>query len=127
MKTKIGLGVILILAGLLAACNGRIGDTEIIRGSGNVVSEDRPASGFTAVSLDGVGHLIIDQTGSESLTITADEKFLPYIETSVRDNKLIISIKGKTIFDKLSDLTYNVTVASLDDLELNVCFPQLMP
>ncbi|MAT99721.1 MAG: DUF2807 domain-containing protein [Anaerolineaceae bacterium] len=113
--------VILIIAllGFFAGCTDDNGPVETVRGSGNVITEGREVSGFTAVSLQGMGKLQIDQTGSESLSITADDNLLPYIETRVRGNKLIISVQGNTLFSNVTELTYHVTVANIDSVELD--------
>ncbi|MGD2077818.1 MAG: head GIN domain-containing protein [Chloroflexota bacterium] len=119
MITRIGLLFVLVLAGLTAACEGQVGSLKIVNGSGNVVTEERDVSDFTAVSLQGVGDLFVDQTGSESLTITADDNLLPYIEARVSGDTLIISIERNTTFSDVAELTYRVTVAELDSLELD--------
>jgi hypothetical protein len=113
------LALLLVLAGLLVACNGEVGPVNVVQGSGNVITETREVSDFTTVALNGVGRLVIEQTGSESLTITADDNVLPLIETTVRDGKLIISIQERTTFTNVPELTYNVTVNTIDALELN--------
>ena len=59
-------------------------------GSGNVTSESRDVSGFDEVELRGVGNLSIRQTGSESLSVEAEEDVLPKIRTEVVNNRLII-------------------------------------
>ena len=110
---------IVVLMSLITACISSAGPVETIQGSGNVVTEERVVSGFTAVSLQGVGELIIDQTGSESLSITADDNLLPYIETRVRGGKLIIRIQDKTLFNNVTELTYHVTVNAIDSVELD--------
>lgn len=119
MITKIGLLFVLVLASLTAACEGQVGSLKIVKGSGNVVIEARDVSDFTAVSLQGIGDLFVDQTGSESLTITADDNLLPYIEARVSGDTLIISIERNTTFSDVAELTYRVTVAELDSLELD--------
>jgi hypothetical protein len=91
----------------------------MVSGSGNVVTEERSVGDFSAVSLQGVGRLIIDETGSESLSITADDNLLPYIETSVRGDKLFISARNGVIFNDVSDLTYHVTAENLRAVELD--------
>ncbi|MBK8905289.1 MAG: DUF2807 domain-containing protein [Anaerolineaceae bacterium] len=118
MRTKYVIFMI-VLTLLITACIGRNGPVETVRGSGNVVTEERAVSGFTAVSLQGVGELVIDQTGSESLTITADDNLLPYVETQVRSGKLIISIQDNTLFNNVSELTYHVTVNTIESVQLD--------
>jgi hypothetical protein len=39
-------------------------------GSGQLATQSRQVSGFTSVELTGVGELSIDQTGTESLTVS---------------------------------------------------------
>jgi Putative auto-transporter adhesin, head GIN domain len=119
MNNKIGILFTLILVSLSVACDGQIGALEIVKGSGNVVTENRDVSEFTAVSLQGVGELFVDQTGTESLAITADDNLLPYIKTRVSGDKLIISVEKNTTFSNVSELTYHVTVVNLDELELD--------
>lgn len=111
--------LIVALTGLLVACRSAGDSIETIRGSGNVTTEARDVSGFTSVSLQGMGQVVIDQAGSESLTITADDNFLPYIETRVRGRQLIISTRNHTVFTNVTDLTYHVTVNTLDSVELD--------
>lgn len=119
MRTKVYFLLVLILLGLLTACTAVQGaGTNIVRGSGDVVTEEREVSGFTSISLQGVGELVIDQTGSESLTVTADDNLLPYIETQVRGRELIITIQEDTTLSDITELTFHVTVDSLDSLEL---------
>lgn len=119
MRTKVYVLLVLTLMGLLTACTIVQGDgTNIVRGSGDVVTEEREVSDFTSVSLQGVGKLVIDQTGSESLTVTADDNFLPYIETEVRGRELIITIQENTTLSDITELTFYITVDSLDSLEL---------
>jgi hypothetical protein len=119
MKIKQFILVNLALMGLLTACTNDGGLVRTIQGSGNVATEPREVSGFTAVALNGVGHLIIDQTGSESMSITADDNILPAIETRVSGDTLIISVQDNTTFSRVSELTYRVTAQTIDSLELN--------
>jgi len=119
MNSKIGILFTLLFVTLSVACDSQIGSVEIVKGSGNVVTEERDVSGFTAVSLQGIGELFVDQTGTESLAITADDNLLPYIKTRISGDKLIISIEENTTFNNVSELTYHVTVANLDELELD--------
>lgn len=119
MRTLRFLSIVVVLVGFLAACDNAEGPVDIIHGSGNVITEDRGLDGFTGVSLAGVGRLVIDQTGSDSVKITADDNFLPYIETRVQGNKLIIGIQKNIVFNDVTELVYDVTVKGIDNLELD--------
>jgi hypothetical protein len=123
MRTKTLLFILCtgFFAVLMTACNGitgRIGDSEVISGSGAVVTENREVSGFTAVTLQGFGQVIIDQTGSETLSITADDNFLPYLETEVRGDTLFIRATDNIVFTDVTEMTFHVTAAALDTIKL---------
>lgn len=107
-----------VLLFFLPGCINGDGPLETVRGSGDVITEEREVSGFTAVSLQGIGQLEIDQTGTESLSITADDNLLPYIKTRVQGSNLIISIEGNTVFNNVTELTYHVTVDTINSVEL---------
>ncbi len=121
-KTFFSMILLVLLATSLAACNGltgRVGNSEIVSGSGNVVTETREVSGFTAVTLQGFGQVIIDQNGSESLTITADDNFMPHLKTAVRGNTLYISNTDRTAFTNVTELTFRISAAALNAVELS--------
>jgi hypothetical protein len=85
------VGSVLAVAVLLGACATSGSNTN---GSGNVESESRTVSGFTAVELTGAGEVTIDQTGTDSLTIEADDNLLPKVTSSVVDGTLILGVEG---------------------------------
>ncbi len=64
---------------------------EVVRGSGTVASQVRNVRNFHAISLHTSGRLIIEETGTESLTIEAEDNLLPYLTSEVRDHRLILS------------------------------------
>ena len=63
---------------------------ETVRGSGNVVSEERAVAGFDAIDLALPAHVEIVQDGSERLLLTVDDNVAPYVETEVRDGRLLV-------------------------------------
>ena len=94
-------------------------DFTSILGSGNVVSESRNVSGFTEVALESIGDLAIYQTGSESLTIEAEDNIIPKIKTEVKDNRLTIDIEPNTSIQATKPISYKLTVKDLNALELS--------
>lgn len=112
-----------LIIALLSACGVNVGlgnaaNLPRISGSGNVVNETRNVSGFDGVVVNGVGNIQIDQTGNESLTISADDNLLPYITTEARGGKLYIDFKP-VLFDKFKDLTFKITAKNFNSLDLN--------
>jgi hypothetical protein len=85
----------------------------------NVTSESRNVSGFEEVELQGVGNLSIQQTGSESLTVEAEEDVLPKIRTEVENNRLIIGPEPNTSIQTTQPINYELTVKDLNALKVS--------
>ncbi len=88
-------------------------------GSGNVASEPRDVSGFDEVELRGVGTLSIRQTGSESLTVEAEEGVLAKIGTEVVNGRLVIGPEPDTTIRTTGPINYELTVGDLRALEVS--------
>jgi hypothetical protein len=105
--------------GLIAICGFVAGCGPAIEGSGKVVTESRPVSGFSAVSLDGSGHLVIEKGGTESLSVTSDDNLLPYIETRVSGRTLTLGQRDGVNVSPSKDIEFRLTVKDLDDIEIS--------
>jgi Putative auto-transporter adhesin, head GIN domain len=85
-----------------------------IEGSGVIKTEVRPVEPFTSIVLTDVESslLIIERTGEESLTVTAEENLLPMFTSEVKDGVLYLTFaKGNSFHGKRP--TYKVTVKDL--------------
>lgn len=107
------LALALVIALGAAACSPGV------NGSGHVKTESRAVSGFSSIHLSGAGHLIITQTGSESLSITSDDNILPLITTSVSGGTLSIGVKPGNSIGKVTQLDYHVTVKTLRAIDVS--------
>lgn len=70
------------------------------RGSGTIVSETRAVTAFKVIEVDYPAQVFITQGASESVTVKADDDFLPGLQTRVRNDTLEIFYKvdsGKRI------------------------------
>jgi len=105
--------ILLTVATLFAAGCG-----QTVRGSGKVITEPRTVNGFREVSLRGGGQLTVDQNGTESLTITADENLLPYLTSEVSGKRLILGTREHTNLSPSKDIVYKLTVKDLNRLEV---------
>jgi len=119
MGTRRMATIIIVLALTISACNSLIPGGPVVNGSGNVTTETRPVSEFNQVVLAGAGDLSIEVTGSESLTIEAEDNLLPKIKTEVRDNRLTISGEEGTRFVPTKPIKYRLTVKDLKQLDLS--------
>ena len=97
--------------------NGCFGPS--VNGSGHVVSETRNVSDFTNVSLEGAGHVLLQQGGAESVTVTGDDNLLPDLETVVQGGTLVLREKNGVRLNPSKDIVFKVTVGKLDGLSLS--------
>jgi hypothetical protein len=88
----------------------------MITGSGHVVTENRAVSPFTAIRAETSVEVVIDRTGTASLSVTADDNLVSLFTAEVRDGTLYLAeAKGKSFQTKKA--VYRVTVADLRAIE----------
>ncbi|MGV8025507.1 MAG: head GIN domain-containing protein [Anaerolineaceae bacterium] len=118
MKKIFRIGIVILVMGIFSACTLPIQNTSI-QGSGNVVREDRSVSGFTGVSLEGIGDLEIIQGDIETLTIEAEDNIIGKIESYVTGSTLHIGIERFINVIPTSGITYTLTVKDLNSIEIS--------
>lgn len=62
---------------------------------GQVIKEERNATGFDRINLKGFGKVILTQDNREALTVEAEEDMLPDIKTEVRGRTLYLDVKDR--------------------------------
>lgn len=82
-----------------------------------VVSETREVEAFDEVDLQGIGTLVITQGALGPLTIEAEARVLPRIETAVRDGRL--TIRPLRPFRTRQPITYAVSVEQLTAIDVS--------
>lgn len=102
---------IMLILFLLSACN-------VIRGSGNVVTETRAVSGFDKVSLTGSMELFLTQGEQESLEIEGEDNIIAVIETEVRGDTLHIGVKENTTTNPTEPVRVYLTMTEIAGLEV---------
>jgi hypothetical protein len=116
LKSRILL-LSLVLALILSSCN-----IHVTTGSGNVISESKPVSNFTQISLNGIGELLITQGENEALQIEAEDNVLPIIEIKVENQVLSINFNNKDWQDNViptKPIKFYVTVKDLSRINLS--------
>lgn len=101
---------LLVLVIVLTACNGSI------RGSGNVVTEEREVSGYTSVVLNGVGNVEIIQGETESVVVEAEDNIMPLIKTEVQNETLILSQEENRSINPTRSIKYTVNIIEVNGL-----------
>jgi hypothetical protein len=99
---------------LLAACDAVM---PTIKGSGVSKTEVRPVEKFTAIDLSGIGHLSIERSATDSLTVTADDNLISFFISEVKNGTLHLSVAdGKNVSGKVE---YKVSVSDLRSLDIS--------
>jgi hypothetical protein len=104
-----------LVTGLAGRATGEQGPL----GSGNVVTEPREVSGFTQIRLSGIGTLNVAQTGTESLTISADDDILPHLTSEVINGTLELGVKPRLSLKPMKRIVYTVTAKNLEGILLS--------
>jgi hypothetical protein len=101
----------LVLA--VAGCDDVSIDGDRIEGSGTIITESRSVSGFDAIEVFGSGDVVVEVTGTESLTITADDNIMPVLTSEVEGRALQLSIEPGNPLSPSQEIRYEVTVEEL--------------
>jgi hypothetical protein len=102
----------IVLAVTAVGCNN-----VAIRGSGHITTESRPVSGITGVAVSGEAELILDETGTESLTIEADDNLLAELTSDVDEGVLKLGVRHFTDnIHPTKSIVYRLTVKNLEDI-----------
>jgi hypothetical protein len=114
-----GAAATLALGGCVLPLSITVGDDAgvRIRGSGHVVSVSRSVPEFDAVSAAGAMRVIVERTGYEGVTVTAEDNLLPYLRTEVRDGVLLLGPKPGYSLDPRREIV--VHVESYEVVELS--------
>lgn len=92
---------------------------ETIKGSGNIKKETREVGAFTGLLSQGPMDVEISYGKENTITIEADDNLLPYIETAVENNKLIIKTKKNVGINSRHNLMVHVSMTTLSTLQLS--------
>ncbi len=115
---RMRFAVLFGLALLITGCFFPVRSTRVI-GSGNIIDETRRVSGISAVELNGIGTLVIEQGDTESLEISAEDNVIGYLQSEMRGNKLVLSIQDFIAIDPREEIVYTLHVTELVRVETN--------
>jgi len=115
---KLKVFYILTLSVLISGCIFPVRYTRVL-GSGEIVTETRHISGFTTVELSGIGTLIIEQGGKESLEITAEENILKYLKSDINGRNLRLGVDDFVSIEPTKEIIYHLTVKKLETIEIS--------
>ena len=90
---------------------------ETVKGSGEVVAEERRLSEFKTIKLKGVGRVVLTQGPNHSITIQTDDNIMPLIETEIQNDQLVISQGNYNL--RPTTLNFNIMVAHLKGIAIS--------
>jgi hypothetical protein len=118
MRTKSRLSMWVLLPLVLSACGlFQSGDERVITGSGQVTSETRVVSGITAIALEGLGDVVVQQGATEGLVIEGEDNLLPLITSTVENGTLRLGFDRATWRDTIRPTEPIRFVLSIRDLQ----------
>ena len=122
MKTNrfIAISILIMTVLVLSAC--RLPFVDVVRGSGDLVTESREVSGFNEVRLDGAGRLVITQGETESLEIEAEDNIIDELTSEVRAQTLVLGFQEEFLRRSViptRGITYTLTVVDLSGITFN--------
>ena len=97
----------------------------ITESAGSYVTEERVVSGFSGVSLRGVGRVRLQQTGTESLEVRAPQRWMNRIETRVQNGTLVLGFKKRIFPFPLrpmrlrDDIEFRITADVIEELGIS--------
>jgi hypothetical protein len=90
----------------------------MIQGSGHPATESRTVSPFTAVRVDSGADVVIDRTGTQTLSVTADDNLVSFLTAEVRDGTLYLAYAPDKSFQTSNLPLYHITIADLRAVEV---------
>ncbi len=90
---------------------------ETIKGNGQTKKETREVSNFTSLASQGSMDVTIAYGNSNSIVVEADENLLPYIETSVENDRLTIKSKKGVNLKTNSKMVVHVSMTKINSLQ----------
>jgi len=104
---------------LFFALTSCMSTAQSIVGNGTLKKETRAADGFAGVVSDGPFDVAIAYGEPNGVTVEADENLLPYIETVVEENILVIRVKEGRSLKAKNKITLTLSATKLNTLALN--------
>lgn len=93
-------------------------NTNNIKGSGNIIEEERTVPFFNSINHGTVGQVNITYGNTQQVIVSADDNIQQYVRTKVQDNTLQISIDSEFGLTDFS-LTIDIVMTDLKSLSAN--------
>jgi hypothetical protein len=91
---------------------------DLVKGSGNIVTQTVDVSGFDRVILEGFGDVYVEQGQTESLTVQTDDNLISLLDIKVRGTELSLGIKPGFDISPSKSIIFNLTIQDLNRVTL---------
>jgi len=118
MRVRLALLGLTLSAAVASGCEIHIGPAQAVQGSGTVKTESRDVHGFDAVEVAGTGTLVITQSDTEHLTISAEDNILPRLVSEVVNRRLELHPQSNTQLSATQPIRYELAVKQLKEIRL---------
>lgn len=119
-KGSRGLAVVsavVALSGCVVPLNITLTDDDVhVRGSGRVITVTRSVYDFDAIDARGVATVIVDRTGREAVSITAEDNLIPYLDAEVRGRVLHIGVRSGVQISPRREIVIRVECLEVSEL-----------
>ena len=88
-----------------------------IKGSGNIISENRELTNFSSINLIGSMDVNIKFSDQYNCTVVSDDNLIPYIKTEVINNNFQISINNN--YSSTEGIEVNVNALEYDEVSIS--------
>jgi hypothetical protein len=114
--------VVLLLAGVIAGCDFQTNGSSCngggcIKGSGTVVTQTRPVGSFTAIRLNSIGSLVVERTGTNSVTVETDDNLQSMVTSEIKNDTLILEESACKNCSP-TKIAFKVTISDLQKIAL---------
>ncbi|NLR63963.1 DUF2807 domain-containing protein [Chitinophaga varians] len=117
MQTKITLccmTVALSIAGLFSACIGQ----NRVKGSGNVIKEERDAPSFHKIKVEGSMNVFLSQGAAKKAVIEAEDNIAPLVELVNEDGRLKVRFRHDANVFTRKGVNIYLTTPEVDEVAL---------
>jgi hypothetical protein len=123
LRRLAGIGMLGLILGV-AGCEFRHGrnpggPSHWVRGSGTLATESWDVDGFSGIVVSGGARLIVERTGTDSLTVTAEDNILPYLRAEVAAGRLVLGPRRGVDISPTREIVYRVTCRELSGIFLS--------
>jgi len=112
MKTMKFIMLALLVPALFTSCMK-------IKGKGDVVTETRTVSGYSSVGLSMDATVYLTNGNEYSLEVIAQENLLPYIQTKLENDRLVVMVKHNTVLGSHEPILVRITAPGITDLDVS--------